>query len=94
MQQVNFDLEDIAKVQHAKSFTEAKSNFIKVIERSTVGKSKRPISPNKISYYKKRITELDSKLDLVSLFWNMYMVGEGLGVPNSSYQKNFNSWSR
>ena len=92
--QVNFDLEDIAKVQHAKSFTEAKSNFIKVLERSTVAKSKRPISPNKICYYKKRITELGSKLELVSLFWNMYMAGEGLGVPNSSYQKNFNSWSR
>lgn len=92
--QVNFDLEDIAKVQHAKSFTEAKGNFIEVLERSTVGKSKRPISPNKICYYKKRITELGSKLELVSLFWNMYMAGEGLGVPNSSYQKNFNSWSR
>ena len=94
MQQVNFDLEDIAKVQHAKSFTEAKNNSIKAIEKSTVGKSKRPISPNKICYYKKRITELNSKLELVSLFWNMYMAGEGLGVPNSSYQKNFNSWSR
>ena len=71
MQQVNFNLEDIAKVQHANSFTEAKNNFIKVIEKSTVGKSKRPISPNKISYYYKRITELDSKKDLV-IHLNLY----------------------
>lgn len=90
----NFDIEDGAMLRNAKNYEEAKNVFLEIVERSSAGNSKRPISPNKIAYYKRKANEFYSKKQLESLFWNMFLEGEGLGNPNSTYKKNFKSWSQ
>ena len=91
---VNFGLEDGARLRDTKNLEQAKKVFLEIVERSSVGNSKRPVSPNKIAYYKRRVSEIDTKDKLYGLFWNMLLEGEGLGNPNSTYKKKFSTWRK
>ena len=90
----NFGEKELANLRDAKNAEECRELFLEYIKLAEVGKSKRPVSPRKMAYYKWRVYELDTKAQIMHLFSNMLLVGYGLGAINSSYQRNFGSWGR
>jgi hypothetical protein len=88
----NFDREDIALIEASETVEEARKRLLGLLEGSKLGKSKNPMNPRKTAFLRHRAYAVDSVEKVAAIAWNMLLVGEGMGVKNSSYQKNFGSW--
>lgn len=89
---MNFTREDIAFIEAAESVEAARNALLQLLERSSMGKSKNPMNPRKTAYLKQRAYAVGSIEKVAAIAWNMLLVGEGMGVKNSGYQKMMGSW--
>ena len=92
MKQSNFTREDIARIESAKSVEEARAALLELLEITKLGKSANPMNPRKTAFLKQRAYAVNTVEKVAAIAWNMLLVGEGMGVKDSNYQKNFGSW--
>lgn len=90
--QANFTRENIAEIESAKSVDQARKLLLDLLVKSAMGKSKNPMNPAKTSYLKRRAYAAPTVEKVAAIAWNMLLVGEGMGVKDSGYQKYFGSW--
>jgi hypothetical protein len=89
---MNFTREDIAQIEAARTVEEARAQLLLLLERSSMGKSKTPMNPRKTAFLKHRAYAVSSVEKVAAIAWNMLLVGEGMGVKDSSYQRMMGSW--
>jgi len=82
----NFTQEDITSMS-AMSFEIAKSFAHELITKAESSES--PIKPDKCRYLHGSVDRARTNADLIYLFYNMLLSGEGLGSITSSYSKKF-----
>ena len=92
MKQCNFTREDIARIEASKSLEEARIHLLNLLEGSKLGKSENPMNPRKTAFLKHRAYAVNTVEKVAAIAWNMLLVGEGLGVKDSSYQRMLGSW--
>ena len=90
--QDNFTRENIARIEAAKSVDQARELLLDLLSNSAFGKSKNPMNPRKTAFLKQRAYAVNTIEKIAAIAWNMLLVGEGLGVKDSSYQKKLGSW--
>lgn len=83
----NFTREDIAQIEAAESPEQARALLLALIERSKLGNSKRPMKVRKTAFLRQRAYAHDTVERIAAIAWNMLLVGEGMGVKDSSYQR-------
>ena len=88
----NFTRKDILQIEKAESPEHARTLLLELIERSKLGTSKNPMMPRKTAFLKQRAHAHDTVERIAAIAWNMLLVGEGLGVKDSSYQRMMGSW--
>lgn len=84
----NFTADDIHELEKMDDIDQIKGRAIELISTP----SKKPMKPEKISYFKNKIAMMKSKMDIVKLMYDLLLSGEGFGVVGSRNSMGSNSY--
>lgn len=84
----NFTADDIHELEKMDDVEQIKGRAIELISTP----SKKPMKPEKISYFKNKIAMMKSKMDIVKLMYDLLLSGEGFGVVGSRNSMGANSY--
>jgi len=85
---VNFTPEDLSALNHIKDLDELKHRAFELI--SNEGPAS--MQPEKIAYFKDRLGELNSRMAVIKMMYDMLLSGEGLGVMGSRHSTDKNAY--
>lgn len=84
----NFTADDIHELEKMDDIDLIKDRAIELI----MTPSKKPMKPEKVSYFKNKIEMMKSKMDIIKLMYDLLLSGEGFGVVGSRNSMSSNSY--
>jgi hypothetical protein len=85
---INFDAEDIAKLQNIDDIESMKSQAFELISKP----SKRPMKPEKVEWFKNALEKMQNKNSVIKLMYDLMLSGEGHGVVGSRSSMSSNTY--
>ena len=85
---VNFDAEDIKKLEKIRDLETLKTQAYMLISRP----SERPMKPEKVAWFKGTLERMNSPLKVIKLMYDLLLSGEGHSVIGSKSSMNPNSY--
>lgn len=90
---VNFDAEDIIKLQQLDNVDSMKEKAFELISKP----SRRPMKPEKVEWFKNALSKMTDRNQVIKLMYDLLLSGEGIGVIGSrssmapsGYRQRFN----
>ena len=85
----NFTMADVTNVLSMPTLADAKKAMKGIIENCSEQNSLQPMNPRKRAFLLHQIDTRHTVKEVGMIGVNMFLVGEGLGMKNSKYQKLF-----
>ena len=87
-QEVNFDIEDIKKLERIRDLPTLKAQALALISRP----SERPMKPEKVAWFDAALDRMDSPLKIIKLMYDLLLSGEGHSVIGSKNSMKSNTY--
>jgi hypothetical protein len=85
---VNFDAEDIARLQNIDDLNTVKTQAFSLISKP----SKRPMKPEKVEWFRSALERMQNKNAVIKLMYDLLLSGEGSGVIGSRSSMGQNTY--